>query len=67
MGSVLDALGTDDAECCRMVANGKKVAGAIRSLVNARGLKLECGRVLLEESLVPVILYGSETMKRREK
>ena len=36
------------------------VAGAIRSLVNA---KLECGRVLHETLLVPVLIYDSETME----
>ena len=36
MGYVLDELGTDGAECSR------KVAGAIRSLVNARDLEFEC-------------------------
>ena len=30
--------------CCRRkVTSGRKVTGAIRSLVNARGLQLECG------------------------
>ena len=36
------------AECSRKVASGSKVAGAIRSLVNTRDLKLECVRVLHE-------------------
>ena len=40
--------GTDDAECCRKVASGKKVAGAIRSLINTSGLQLEFVRVLNE-------------------
>ena len=30
----------------------KKVVGAIRSLVNARGLQLECARVMYEALLV---------------
>ena len=38
---VLDELGTNRAECSRKVVSGKGVAGAIRSLVNARDLKLE--------------------------
>ena len=29
-----------DVECCRKMVSGRKVAGAIRSLVNARGLQL---------------------------
>ena len=31
LGCVLDESGTDEAECSRKVASGKKVAGAIRS------------------------------------
>ena len=29
-------------QCRRNVASGRRVAAAIRSLVNARGLQLEC-------------------------
>ena len=46
---------------------GKRLAGAIRSLVNARSLQLECIRVLHESLLVPVLVYGSETVIWREK
>ena len=46
---------------------GKRLAVVIRSLVNARSLKLECTRVLHESLLVPVLVYGSETMIWREK
>ena len=49
------------------MASGRRVAGAIRSLVNARDLQLECARVLHETLLVPVLMYGSETMLRKEK
>ena len=38
----LDESGTDGAECSRKVASGRRVAGAIRSLVNARDLQVEC-------------------------
>ena len=31
-------------------------------LVNPRGLQLECARVLHESLLVPVLIYGSETL-----
>ena len=37
------------------------------SLVNARGLQLECARVLHESLLVPVLMYDSETMIWKEK
>ena len=43
------------------------MAGAIRSLVNARDLQLECARVLHETLLVPVLIYGSETIPWEEK
>ena len=54
-------------QCCRKVASGRRVAGAIRSLVNARSLQFECGRVSRESLLVPVLTYGSETMIWSEK
>ena len=39
-----------------------KVVGALRSLVNARGLQAECARVVHEALLVFVLLYDSEKM-----
>ena len=42
LGCALDKAGTDGAECIRKVASGQRVAGAIRTLVNARDLKIEC-------------------------
>ena len=42
-GCVLDELGTNGALCHRRAVTGRTVAGAIRSLVNATGLQLECG------------------------
>ena len=62
LGCVLDEAGRVGAECSRKVASEKRVAGAIRSLVNTRDLKLECTIVLHETLLVPVLLYGSETI-----
>ena len=35
---VLDESGTDEPKCSSKVAGGRRVAGAIRSLVNARSL-----------------------------
>ena len=40
--------------------SARKVAGAIRSQVNARDLQLECARVLHESLLVPVLMYEGE-------
>ena len=62
LGYMLNKKGTDDAKCCRKVSNGRKVAGAIKSLVNAKSLSLECTRVLHESLLLPVLMYGSEAM-----
>ena len=39
------------------------MAGAIRSLINARDLQIECARVLHETLLVPVVKFGSETLE----
>ena len=39
-----------------------RIAEGIRSLVNVRGFQLECAMVLHESLLVPVLMYGSETM-----
>ena len=49
------------------MASGRRVAGAIRSLLNAMDLQLECARVLHEALLVPVLMYDSETMLWKEK
>ena len=56
LGCVLDEASRGGTECSR------KVAGAIRSLVNARDLQLECARVLHETLLVPFLMYGNEIM-----
>ena len=61
LGYILNESSTDGAECSSMVVSGRRVAGAIRPLVNARDLQLECTRVLHETLLVPVLMYGSET------
>ena len=43
--------------CSKKVACGRRVAGAIRSLVNAREFQPECPEVLHETLLVPVLIY----------
>ena len=67
LGCILNESGTDRAECNRKMASGRRVAGAIRSLVNTWDLQLECARVLHKKLLVPVLMYGSETILWREK
>ena len=42
--------------------SGRRVGFAIRFLVNARGLQLECAKVLTETLIVPTLMDGSETM-----
>ena len=37
-----DEADTDGVECSRKVTSGRSVASAIRSLINARDLKIEC-------------------------
>ena len=48
LGCVLNESGTDEEVCNRKVASERSIVGAIRTLVNARGLQLECARVLHE-------------------
>ena len=50
----MDESGIDGAQCSRKVVSGKKVAGAIRSLVISMDLH--------ETLLVPILMYG----KRRK-
>ena len=59
--------GTDGAEYSMKVMNGRRVAGAIRSLVNAMDLQLECARVSHETLYVPVLTCSSETLLWKEK
>ena len=67
LGCVLDESGTDEAECSRKAASGRRVAGTIRSLINARYLEIKNARVFNETLLVPILTYGSETILWKEK
>ena len=49
------------------MANGRRVAGAIRSLNNVMNLQLQCARVLHETLPVPVLMYGTGIMLWKEK
>ena len=55
----MDESGTDGAKGSRKVVSGRRVAGAIRSLIKARNLH--------KTLLVPILTYGSETMLWKEK
>ena len=48
----------DGADCRRKLARGRRVAGAVKSLVNARDLQFEYTKILHETLLVPVLIYG---------
>ena len=67
LGYVLDESGTDDAECHKKVVSRRRVAGSIRSLVNATGLQLESARVLHETFLMPILMYCSEIIIWKKK
>ena len=54
-GCVLEEAGTDGTESSRNVTSGRRVAGAMRFLVNTRDLQIECARVLHETLFVPII------------
>ena len=43
--------------------SGRKIEGAFRSFVNAGNLQLEYATVLHETLLMPVLNYGTKTMK----
>ena len=45
----------------------RRVAGAIRSIVNARDFQLECARVLHEALLIIFLMHGNETMLCKEE
>ena len=55
---MFDEPGTDEAEYCKKVVDGRRVAVAIRSLVNA-----EYARVWHKTLIKPFLMYGSETMQ----
>ena len=59
---VLDESGTDEAKFRRKLASGRRVAGAVRSLFNARG---PTAWVLRETLLVPVLCKVRFGMRRR--
>jgi hypothetical protein len=67
LGYMIENKGGDDAECDRKVSNGRRVAGAITTMGNAKNLNLECLKRLHECMLVPVLMFGSEVMVWSQK
>ena len=51
----MDESGTDGSECSRKVVSRRRVASAIRNLVNTRDLQLQCVRNLHETLFEPVM------------
>ena len=64
---ILDESGTDEVENSRKVASGERVADAIKSLVNAKDLQIECARVLHEALLVSLLMYGVRQCNGRKR
>ena len=54
-------------QCHRKVVNGRRVADAIKFLVNAKSLQLECIRVLHKTLVMPVIMYGRDNDMEEER
>ena len=46
---------------CHRVSEGCKVSGALKRLINNRGLELNVKNVLYEKVVVPTVMYGSES------
>ena len=63
----MDESDTDEAEFRRKVASGRRVAGASKSLVIARGLQLECAVVLHETLPVHVLCMVVRRVLKEEK
>ena len=62
MECVLDESGTDEAECNKKVVRERRIGGPIRSLVKTWGLQFQYAGVLHKSLLIPIFMYGSETM-----
>ena len=43
---------------CRKMVSGKRIADAIRSLVNPMGLQLKCAKLLHETLLMHIHIYS---------
>ena len=47
--------------------SGRRVACAIRFLVNGKSLQIKCTRVVHGSLLLPALMYGSEVIKGKEE
>ena len=66
LGCVLDISSTDETVSCRKEVDERKTPCAIRFVVNATALRLQCAVALCKMLFLPVLLYDSETMIWRE-
>ena len=60
LGSVVAANGGIEADVCHRVKEGCKVLGAMKGVMNCRGLGMNVKKVLYEKVIVPTVTYGSE-------
>ena len=60
LGSIIAADGGVEADICNRVNEGCKVLGAMKGIINNRGLGMNVKRVLYEKVIVPTVTYGSE-------
>ena len=66
-GFVQKQPGGDGVQFCRKLANGRKVTGEIRQLVNIRSLPFECSAVLLKRFTEYILIYENETNCKEEE
>lgn len=52
LGCLMNDRGAEKVECEDKLMNGRRVPGAIRALVDKKGLSLECASVLHESLLI---------------
>ena len=65
-GCALDEAGTDGTEGSRKVTNGRRVAGAIKSLVNIRDLQLESCMKRCSYLFIRMAMRQFYAMRRRD-
>ena len=61
LGSVITANGGVEADVCHRVNEGCKVLGALKGVMNNRGVGMNVKIVLYEKVVVPTVMYGSES------
>ena len=62
LGSVIAANGGVEADVRHRVNEGCKVLGALKGVMNNRGLGMNVKKVLYEKVVVPILMYSSRVM-----